>query len=556
MTGFIKNVSVICLTASMLTGSAFASTTAFQKNDTEVTVSGIVDSEKAEMNILCDILAPDMTYENLLSSNADEYGNILVYHNQGKTEDEGSFDFTADMSGRESGLYTVYVTDSDKVNLVYTDMEKNKEAVLWLCNLTEIPSLDDFNGKRADLGLYNELNETANHSEVVGLMYTEVQNGKLNFADSMSDFDKRNAVIDLYNKMTAISGLNNKSVNDIMKYQDYLALDESEVADYLGLSFNEKSDFRAELTKRMSNRNFKAEKDFYETLKSEFVLSAVKYPDGYSNITKMLNDFSEDFGITKKVTSTISSQICGKNYGTIFDLAKAINEIPSSSGNGGGGGSSSGGGGGGGKPSSNKTPSLEIETDIKPESETKPHEYHIDIFTDLETVPWAKEAIVNLAELDIIHGDGNMKFNPQNNITREEFTKMVIGAFAPDAKIGEISFTDVSDNDWFAPYIKQAKALGIVNGISETMFGSGQYITRQDMAVIAFNAGKIYGVNLSGESKAVFDDNDKIADYAKAAVSALKNANVLSGKGNNTFCPFDFSTRAEAAKIIYGLLEL
>jgi len=97
MTGFIKNVSVICLTASMLTGSAFASTTAFQKNDTEVTVNGIVSSEKAEMNILCDILAPDMTYENLLSSNADEYGNILVYHNQGKTEDEGSFEFTADM---------------------------------------------------------------------------------------------------------------------------------------------------------------------------------------------------------------------------------------------------------------------------------------------------------------------------------------------------------------------------------------------------------------------------------------------------------------------------
>jgi len=555
MTRIFKNISVLCLTASMLTVSAFAGTTAFQKNDTEVTVKGYAE-EKTEKNILCDILAPDMTYENLLSSNADEYGDILVYHNQSKTDDEGEFNFTADMSGRESGLYTVFVTDSEKVNLVYTDMEKNKEAILWLCGLTQSPSLDDFNSKRADLGLYNELYEAANHSEVAQLMYTAVQNGKLNFTDSMSDFDKRNTVIDLYNKMSVISGLNNKSVDDIMKYQSYLTLDESEISEYLDLSFNEKSDFKTELTKRMSKRGFKTEDEFYETLTDEFILSAVKYPDGYSNITKMLNNFSEDFGITKKVTSTIASQISGNDYETTTDLKNAINNIPSSSGNGGGGGGGSSSGGGGGKASSDKVPSLEIETDTKTENETKPKEYHIDIFTDLEAVPWAKDAIVNLAELDIIHGDGNMKFNPLNNVTREEFTKMVICAFAPDASPGEISFTDVMSGDWFCSYIKKAKALGIVNGISETMFGSGQYITRQDMAVIAFNAGKIYGANLSGESKTMFDDNDKIADYAKEAVLALKNAGIISGKGNNTFCPNDFSTRAEAAKIIYGLLEI
>jgi len=188
---------------------------------------------------------------------------------EGKTEDEGSFEFTADMSGRESGLYTVYVTDSDKVNLVYTDKTKNKEAVEWLCGLTSTPSAEEIEAHRNDLGLYNELNETANDSEIAELMYTAVKNGKLNFDGEMTEFDKRNAVIDLYNKMTVISGLNNKSVNDIMKYQDYLTIDESEVADYLDLSFNEKSDFRAELTKRMSNRNFKTEEEFYETLKSE-----------------------------------------------------------------------------------------------------------------------------------------------------------------------------------------------------------------------------------------------------------------------------------------------
>jgi len=84
----------------------------------------------------------------------------------------------------------------------------------------------------------------------------------------------------------------------------------------------------------------------------------------------------------------------------------------------------------------------------------------------------------------------------------------------------------------------------------------GENITRQDMAVIVYNAAKIYGVSLNSEIANLFEDDDFVAEYAKSAVYALRNGGIVNGKENNSFCPLEYATRAEAAKIIYGLLEM
>lgn len=44
-----------------------------------------------------------------------------------------------------------------------------------------------------------------------------------------------------------------------------------------------------------------------------------------------------------------------------------------------------------------------------------------------------------------------------------------------------------------------------------------------------------------------FADNGKIAEYAKAPVSSMQQAAIISGKGNNAFDPQANATRAEAA---------
>ena len=125
-------------------------------------------------------------------------------------------------------------------------------------------------------------------------------------------------------------------------------------------------------------------------------------------------------------------------------------------------------------------------------------------------------------------------------------------AFAYDADEAKISFTDIPSDAWYAPFIRQAFGEGIVNGISDDLFGVGLPITRQDLCTMAYNAAlKIIEIETPHE---LFADDDEISDYAKKAVYALRAAGVVSGITDDEFAPKENATRAQAAKIIYSIL--
>ena len=112
-------------------------------------------------------------------------------------------------------------------------------------------------------------------------------------------------------------------------------------------------------------------------------------------------------------------------------------------------------------------------------------------------------------------------------------------------------FTDVNENDWYAPYIAAAKKSGIVMGDGEK-FNPNANITRQDMAVMIFRA---FNMEESADERDVFYDSDLISDYAKSAVFALYEKGITRGMGNGYFAPSNFATRAESAQMIYNTIK-
>ena len=50
-----------------------------------------------------------------------------------------------------------------------------------------------------------------------------------------------------------------------------------------------------------------------------------------------------------------------------------------------------------------------------------------------------------------------------------------------------------------------------------------------------------------------FEDADTVSEYAKDAVAYLYDSGIITGYEDNTFRPQNPVTRAEAAKILYGL---
>lgn len=176
-------------------------------------------------------------------------------------------------------------------------------------------------------------------------------------------------------------------------------------------------------------------------------------------------------------------------------------------------------------------------------------------FNDLSDYAWAEGYIAKLSSKGIVDGFGDGSFRPGENVTREQFVKMIVSAFNITGS-GDVNFTDVNENHWAYSDIKAAVENGIINGISNDKFGIGSTITRQDMAVMAYRVLKSKGLLKEIEvSENSFADSDAISDYAKEAVNYMYSVGILNGVGDNLFEPQGVTTRAAAAVVIGRMME-
>lgn len=175
-------------------------------------------------------------------------------------------------------------------------------------------------------------------------------------------------------------------------------------------------------------------------------------------------------------------------------------------------------------------------------------------FTDIAHVGWASEAIYGLCDSGVINGVGDRRFEPDDSVTREQLAKMIVGASKTEIKSGDMPFGDVDNSEWYADFVKTAYDNDITKGISDTEFGVGKSVTREDLAVMAYRAAQKVGkLSDATDDDNGFKDGESISDYAKEAVATLKSSGIINGDENGNFNPSNSCTRAEAAKIIYNI---
>jgi len=221
------------------------------------------------------------------------------------------------------------------------------------------------------------------------------------------------------------------------------------------------------------------------------------------------------------------------------------------------GGFTGGGGGGGGAslpPKDKETEEDKTETEIPEDTdETKPV-VKLPEYSDVKVSDWHFEYVKDLSEKGIVSGDGTGKFAPNDNVTREQFLKMLLMSASVEADEAENTFVDIAEGAWYNEYVLKAKGLGIVNGVSDTEFGIGSNITRQDMAVMIARLIDILNISVGGNKGGNFADANEISAYAKDSVKLMKSIGLIEGY-NNEFRPKDNLTRAEAAKVICGFMN-
>ena len=481
---------------------------------------------------------------------------------QTDADENGEFTFDLSVAGNSEN-YEAYVysggTQIGSGEFNFSNNEEFKEKVGELTDIakgsetdekkiSDIEAFIETNKKALGLSfeLYENLNAAAKKNLAELLFNNGLKDGKLKI-EADSDIEKGKLAL---RNLSAAAALNGSQTQNIFDYKEELDFKSSDIKDWYNREIVDETMQRA-VTARISGKGFKTEKEYNDSLKEALILEVIKNPDGWGNVKAIMEDFSGFIGIDTSIgtqgryQSLVKRQFADKNA-----LKRAYTDYkePSEGGNGGGGGRGNGGSGGFKADSS-----ISKVTPPSPISTTDTTKQPVQ-FTDLGDVEWARDAIKDLAEKEIVSGKDAEHFAPNDNITREETAKIIAGIFKLSGS-GSVPFSDVKSDDWFYPYVSAVYNNKIVNGISENMFGSGLPVTRQDMCAMIYNAVSASGTELDKKfAQKTFEDNDMISPYAAEAVAVLQTAGIISGDENNEFRPQDGATRAEAAVMLQRLL--
>lgn len=180
---------------------------------------------------------------------------------------------------------------------------------------------------------------------------------------------------------------------------------------------------------------------------------------------------------------------------------------------------------------------------------------YVKHFADVEN-HWAKTSIEVLASQHLLKGKSETRFAPAQQVTRAEFTAMLVRLLGLKTEAYQGSFQDVRDTDWYAQEVETAKKAGLITGY-QGKFNPQANISRQDMLLMLYRAVAHTEKKFSPiEPNALhsFRDWQKIAPYARDAVAVGVTNKLVNGMPDGTFHPLGEATRAQAAKILYQFI--
>lgn len=174
-------------------------------------------------------------------------------------------------------------------------------------------------------------------------------------------------------------------------------------------------------------------------------------------------------------------------------------------------------------------------------------------FCDVSKNDWFAEYVNNLNDYGVVKGYEDGCFRPNALVTRAEFTKMYLQAietYAPSTlkEPSKEYFKDITNNDWFKPFVNRAAENKIINGYNDGTFRPNAPITRAEALQVLFNYAP--GLDPDYMKSEPFNDVSSNEWFYKAVLYGY-NYRIVSGKTDVHFAPNDLLTRAEAAKIIY-----
>lgn len=177
-------------------------------------------------------------------------------------------------------------------------------------------------------------------------------------------------------------------------------------------------------------------------------------------------------------------------------------------------------------------------------------------FIDVSTSQWYYNAVDYVYENNIFAGTSENTFDPDGTMTRGMFATVLYklaGNMEYDTEPGELSFTDVDPEAYYANPIAWAVTNGLCIGVGDNQFSPERTIDRQEMAVMISRFIDFTDVQLETGEPLEFNDSDTISIWATEYVDRVSGLQIFSGYPDGSFKPLDTTSRAECASIFTKL---
>ena len=499
-----------------------------------------------------------MTETGIDALDDNNFGDNVIAVEQGKSQNDGMFSLEIPIDPSvPSGQYYICMTTrkENKVEKIlpcyYLSQQESQAILKWVneaASAKTMQSLIEEHAAKMNLSLDGIYQEIENRENVFDKMLCTIPFETLR--EVQESFEQSCVLEKIYECSSAASVL------DTIDQNGY----------YIGAGLKGIRELKdpSGVGELLLGRSFQTMKDFNDALEEAVCVTAFNIGargdmealiEKYSPVLTIPSEYAKmEYDARQTLFKSLEQKKTFTTYASINQFMKAWFQTGGTSSGGGNSGGNSGSGvshGGTGSLSGgvvsenvadNQTNSLALTPTAK--------------FTDLSGVDWALEAIEYLANKKIISGVSETKFEPDRNITKEEFVKLLVETFGLSAGESAVEFRDVNQSDWFFRYVVIAAQNGVVNGLGDGTFGVGTSLSRQDMATMLARTLAHKKIELKQSSDMpCFSDEHEIADYAAEAVQTLCRAGVMNGIGETKFAPDAPSTRAMAAKVIYLLIK-
>jgi hypothetical protein len=180
-------------------------------------------------------------------------------------------------------------------------------------------------------------------------------------------------------------------------------------------------------------------------------------------------------------------------------------------------------------------------------------------FTDVADT-WYTDAVNFAAGHELFNGVSGSEFAPLNKMSRAMLVTVLHRLEGTPSASNNTSFSDVESGKWYTDAISWANANDIVNGLGNSLFGTNNNITREQMATILYRYMNEQGLSVSASGDiSSFSDGDSVSSYAEEAMSWAIGSGIITGKDSadgTLLDPKGNASRAEVAAMLKRMIGI